>query len=243
MEEFKGNMTTIENKLTQDNTDATADINVAISWIDYFLKATTPELENQRKYFFNESLGRMTRGLLKRKFPPNSKGQQELAINFLKTVLRVCFALFNQAVDLEGLLPTIGDVLDPNHNFYLKYGFPEVAGSDATATATAVASTSTSTSSSSALTAQQDHVKFLNELDVDSCVDFYTDDKRWEVCLILKMSEFRTELQIQNMTSEKMDWVSIDTHGHRLAPFDTKSSNPTQAPPEDPAVSMAAIFD
>jgi hypothetical protein len=44
-----------------------------------------------------------------------------------------------------------------------------------------------------------DHLKFLNELDIESCLDFQTSSGEWEVYIVVGMSEFRSELEIKSL--------------------------------------------
>ena len=52
-----------------------------------------------------------------------------------------------------------------------------------------------SSGNSNKVNVSADHMKFLNELDVGSCFDYYHEGV-WELAIIERLSEFRTEVEI-----------------------------------------------
>jgi hypothetical protein len=80
------------------------------------------------------------------------------------------------------------ELFDPKQPFYQTYGFAKVPASNSKP-----AASSSSSSYSNSISAE--HTKFVNELDVASCLDYHHEGV-WEVAIVEGLSEFRTEIEI-----------------------------------------------
>ena len=80
------------------------------------------------------------------------------------------------------------ELFDSKQPFYQKYGQAKPISSS-------VSTIAMSSGNSSKVNVSADHMKFLNELDVGSCFDYYHEGV-WELAIIERLSEFRTEVEI-----------------------------------------------
>ena len=79
------------------------------------------------------------------------------------------------------------ELFDTKQPFYQTYGLSKVS--------TSTSKPAASSSSSYSNTIDAEHTKFVNELDVASCLDYYHEGV-WEVAIVEGLSEFRTEIEI-----------------------------------------------
>jgi hypothetical protein len=87
------------------------------------------------------------------------------------------------------------ELFDTKQPFYQIYGFAKVPASNSKPAA------SSSSSHNNSINAE--HTKFVNELDVASCLD-YNHEGVWEVAIVEGLSEFRTEIEI-NLPERKYE--------------------------------------
>ncbi len=102
---------------------------------------------------------------------------------------------------------------------------------------------------------------FLDSLEIGSCIDCFRGTNRWEIAIIEKFSDVRTECEVA-FADEERQWISLSDYG-RFAPFGTKTglTNPSTAstinsastitaevptilsPPEIPLTTVPSIGD
>lgn len=85
------------------------------------------------------------------------------------------------------------ELFDSKQPFYQRYGSTRSAGETALK--------DTSSSGKASVIDVEQRMKFVNELDVGSCFDYFHEGA-WELAIVEKLSEFRTEFEISLPESE-----------------------------------------
>jgi hypothetical protein len=80
---------------------------------------------------------------------------------------------------------------------------------------------------------------FVESLDVGSCLDYRNDTNNglWEIAIIEKMTEFRTEIEVC-LSNGSLLWLSFDRDREKIAPFGTKTSFGNGSPPSTSSEAM-----
>ena len=86
---------------------------------------------------------------------------------------------------MQSQFQLLTELFDCKHPFYQRYRLSKPPSSTAYTSATAGNNANVS----------PDYTKFVNELDVGSCFDYYHEGV-WELAIVEKLSEFRTEFEI-----------------------------------------------
>jgi hypothetical protein len=92
------------------------------------------------------------------------------------------------------------ELFDSKQPFYQRYGSTKITGETGTVSKDVISSGMASVSD------VEQRMKFVNELDVGSCFDYFHEGA-WELAIVEKLSEFRTEFEISLPESK---WYDID---------------------------------
>lgn len=196
-EEYKKNLASIEDKLASaDNKEEAADIQIAISWIDYNERIDINKEE--RYYFLNVSLPKMIKALINKKRKDGST--LPIVLSFFEKSISIMSQFL--VLNLEEMNSALKELLDPQNAFFLQHGKKRNEKLQSTAAAPMEG--------------------LINSLDVGSCLDCYNDYARWELAIIERFSDYRTEFEITWPNGQRQ-WFSVERDAHRMAPFGTRT--------------------
>jgi hypothetical protein len=198
---FKNNLGTIEGNLALESAEPKSNVDLFFTWINWV--ETNDHIEQHKEYFYQQSLPKVVRSLLKRSY------REDKDIESVRLFLQRAMSMTMQRLHLLELAALLPVFFDYKQLFYVRHGYPKPKAPSAH-------------KRKHPPSPKDATPQWKLDLEEASCIDVLHLTRGWELCVVEEVLTASNQIRV-SLPDGVNEFLNIDDDS-RIAKYGTKTN-------------------